>query len=118
MSNKRLVWKIWEELAIPYLEKYGYKIIDRNATFLGGELDIIGYQNNLWRCVEVKYRANDLFGYPEDAMTPKKIKNLMYAIQLYCIKNHINIDDFRLDFLGILKLPDGNLEYRLIQDIV
>ncbi len=41
VTNKRTLGNIGEEMAIPYLEEKGYEIIERNATFLGGELDII-----------------------------------------------------------------------------
>jgi len=54
---------------------------------------------------------------PEDAMTPKKIKTLLRAIEFYCLKKGIDTADVRLDFLGILKNPDKTYEYRLIQDV-
>lgn len=104
-------------MAIPYLEKHNYQIIDRNAVFLGGELDIIGYRDGLWRFIEVKYRETTMFGYPEDSMTPKKIKTLLRAIEFYCLKKNIDITFVRLDFLGILRFPNGTYEYRLIEDI-
>ncbi len=65
----------------------------------------------------MKYRETTMFGMPEDAMTPKKIKTLLRAIEFYCLKKDIDILEVRLDFLGILKMPDGVYEYRLIQDI-
>jgi len=115
--NKRAIGNVWEEMAIPYLEKRDYIIIDRNATFLWGELDIIAQLNGLWRFIEVKYRETTVFGMPEDAMTPKKIKTLLRAIEFYCLKKSIDTIDVRLDFLGILKMSDGTYEYRLIQDV-
>ena len=116
-TNKRAIWNIGEDMAIPYLEERDYIIIERNATFLGGELDIIAQRDWLWRFVEVKYRETTMFGMPEDAMTPKKIKTLLRAIEFYCLKKNIDILHVRLDFLGILKFPDGTYEYRLIEDV-
>ncbi len=89
-----------------YLIHHGYEIVERNATFLGGELDIICMRDHLWRFVEVKYRESTLFGYPEDSMTPKKIKTLLRAIEMYCMKKDIDYGQTRLDFLGILRLPE------------
>ena len=88
-----------EDLAVAYLETQGYEIIERNATFLGGELDIICTKNHFWRFVEVKYRESTIFGYPEDSMTPKKIKTLLRAIEMYCMKKNIDYPQTRLDFL-------------------
>lgn len=50
-------------------------------------------------------------------MTPKKIKTLLRAIEMYCMKKNIDYFHTRLDFLGILRLPEGDYEYRLIPDI-
>jgi len=71
----------------------------------------------MWRFVEVKYRESTIFGYPEDSMTPKKIKTLLRAIEFYGLKNNIDYSTTRLDFLGILRLPDGDYEYRLLEDV-
>ena len=71
----------------------------------------------MWRCVEVKYRESTVYGYPEDSMTPKKIKTLLRAIEFYGLKNNIDYSVTRLDFLGILRLPDGDYEYRLVEDV-
>jgi putative endonuclease len=115
--NYRSRWNVGEDLAVEYLSAHGYEIIERNATFLGGELDIICKKGGLWRFVEVKYRESTLFGYPEDSMTPKKIKTLLRAIEFYWLKNGIDYAQTRLDFLGILLLPTREYEYRLVEDV-
>ncbi|MBP7806659.1 YraN family protein [Candidatus Gracilibacteria bacterium] len=115
--NYRSRGNVGEDLAVSCLEHAGYEIVERNATFLGGELDIICRKGDLWRFVEVKYRESTTFGYPEDSMTPKKIKTLLRAIEMYCLKKNIDYTRTRLDFLGILRLPEGDYEYRLIEDV-
>jgi len=50
-------------------------------------------------------------------MTPKKIKTLLRAIEFYCLKKSIDYSLTRLDFLGILRLPEGDYEYRLVEDV-
>lgn len=115
--NYRSRGNVGEDLAVSYLEHAGYEIVERNATFLGWELDIICTKDTFWRFVEVKYRESTTFGYPEDSMTPKKIKTLLRAIEMYCLKKDIDYARTRLDFLGILRLPEGDYEYRLIEDV-
>ncbi len=115
--NYRSRGNVGEDLAVEYLIAHGYEIVERNATFLWGELDIICTRNNLWRFVEVKYRESTIFGYPEDSMTPKKIKTLLRAIEFYCLKNSIDYSQTRLDFLWILLLPNREYEYRLVEDV-
>lgn len=65
----------------------------------------------------MKYRESTIFGYPEDSMTPKKIKTLLRAIEFYCLKNSIDYSQTRLDFLYFL-LPNREYEYRLVEDVV
>lgn len=115
--NYRSRGNVGEDLAVVYLESNGYTIIDRNATFPGGELDIICTKWGLWRFVEVKYRESTLFGYPEESMTPKKVKTLLRSIEFYCEKKDIDHSMTRLDFLGILLLPNRDYEYRLVEDV-
>lgn len=115
--NYRSRGNVGEDLAVEYLVSHGYDIIERNATFLWGELDIICRKDNLWRFVEVKYRESTIFGYPEDSMTPKKIKTLLRAIEFYSLKKSIDYTHTRLDFLGILRFVNGEYEYRLVEDV-
>lgn len=115
--NYRSRGDVGEDLAVEYLISHWYEIVERNATFLWGELDIVCQKSHLWRFVEVKYRESTTFGYPEDSMTPKKIKTLLRAIEFYCLKKSIEYSQTRLDFLGILRFPNGDYEYRLIEDV-
>lgn len=117
IPHRRAIGKQGEDLAVAYLVQQEYVLVDRNVVFQWGEIDIIALYDGLWRCVEVKYRETTLFGMPEDAMTPRKIQTLLRSIEAYCLKKQIDMSLFRLDFLGILKLPDGTYEYRLIQDV-
>ncbi len=59
MSRSR--GKIGEDLAVLYLEQKGYRIVERNATFRGGEIDIIAQYDNYWSFVEVKYRESNTY---------------------------------------------------------
>lgn len=115
--NYRSRGNVGEDLAAQYLTHRGYEIIERNATFLGWELDIICTKDTFWRFVEVKYRESTTFGYPEDSMTPKKIKTLLRAIEMYCLKKNIDYARTRLDFLWILRQENGEYEYRLVEDV-
>ena len=54
MINKRAIGDIGENIAVEYLKKKGYKILERNCSSAGVELDIVAkYKNTLVFC-EVK----------------------------------------------------------------
>lgn len=73
-----------EELAVLFLQEKGYQIIERNwhAGKLG-ELDIVAILNNEIYFVEVKTRRHTGLGWPEEAVTAKKIAHLIKAMESY-----------------------------------
>ena len=60
-SKKRTIGDFGEEIALKYLEKKGYQILDRNFLKHYGEIDIIAIKNDILTFVEVKTRKNDEF---------------------------------------------------------
>ena len=56
--------------------------------------------------VEVKTRTSQSFGYPEEAVTPRKQINMVSAAQHY-LQEHPDLDlDWRIDVISIERYPD------------
>ena len=51
-----------EALAADYLEKNGYRILDRNYRCRMGEIDLVARKENTLAFVEVKLRKNTSYG--------------------------------------------------------
>ena len=66
-----------EEIAIAHLLKHGYQILAKNWRSSHLELDIVAFINNTLVIVEVKLRAGNTFGNPEEFVTPKNKKILL-----------------------------------------
>jgi len=95
---------IWEIIAIQYLQKHDYKIRDTNFKFWRfWEIDIIA--EKWWRVyfIEVKYRSHLWYGYPEEAIIPRKLHKCLRTMQYYCKKNNIFFENIQFDVLAILK---------------
>ena len=90
-----------EKLAIDFLLKNGYKILEKNYRYLKAEVDIIAQIGEVLVAVEVKTRSSDYFGDPQDFITPKKIKLLVSAIDFYVIKRELDVE-VRFDIIAIL----------------
>ena len=75
MADHNELGKLGEELAVDYLQKEGYDILDTNWTFQKAEIDIIAKKENILAIVEVKTRSSIDFGLPQDFVKPKKICN-------------------------------------------
>jgi len=86
-----------EELAVEFLRKEGYKILDRNWTFQKAEIDIIAQKESVLAIVEVKTRSSLDFGAPQDFVKPKKIQLLIKAVNAY-------INDREKDFCDDLNI--------------
>lgn len=90
-----------ERLAVNYLEKKGYEILERNYRFQKAEVDIIAQFGNVLAVVEVKTRTSADFGNPEDFVKPKKIKLLVKAVDEYVVSNDLDVE-VRFDIIAIL----------------
>lgn len=72
-----------EQIASYYLERIGYKILDKNFRKRTGEIDLIAEDNEEIVFIEVKTRTNKNFGYPEESVDNKKLKKLITTANLW-----------------------------------
>ena len=91
-----------EDLAVEFLQKNGYVILERNWTFQKAEIDIIAQKGNILAIVEVKTRSSIDFGLPQDFVKPKKIQLLVKAVNEYVIKKDLDVN-VRFDIIAISK---------------
>lgn len=86
MINKRQQFgKESESLAVRYLKKSGYKILEQNHRNKIGEIDIIAKEKGTLVFIEVKARKTHVFGNPKWAVTPKKQRKIS-MVALYYLK--------------------------------
>lgn len=101
MADHNELGKKGEQLAIDFLVKKQYKILERNYRYLKSEVDIIAQKDRLLVAVEVKTRATDFYGKPQDFVDPKKIKRLLSAIDNYVIEKELEVE-VRFDIIAII----------------
>lgn len=103
--NKREVGNEMEMLALHYLEKCGYTILEHNFYMRGGEIDIAALEGGDLAIVEVKYRRNAMFGTAAESVTKAKQQKLIKTAQFFMLKNkQYENYNVRFDVLAI----DGN----------
>ena len=94
---------IWgEEIAVGYLKKKGYHILDRNFRSRIGELDIIARKGNTVVFIEVKTRNNLKYGLPCEAITDNKKRHIKRMVNYYTMMNCTEGLDLRIDVIEIL----------------
>jgi len=102
MAEHNELGKLGEELAVEFLRKNGYTILETNWTFQKAEVDIIAQKENTLAIVEVKTRSSLEFGLPQDFVKPKKIQLLVKAINEYVVSNNLDIE-VRFDIIAVHK---------------
>jgi putative endonuclease len=102
MAEHNELGKFGEELAVEFLQKNGYAILETNWTFQKAEIDIIAQKENTLAVVEVKTRSSIEFGLPQDFVKPKKIQLLVKAVNEYIISNDLDVE-VRFDIIAIFK---------------
>lgn len=108
--NNKTVGNAGEDLACRYLEKNGYKILERNRHYSRFcEIDIIAQYKNTTVFVEVKTRKTDAFGTPSEAVTKTKYENIKKGVQFYLSENKVK--DFRIDLISITLKPEIKIEH-------
>jgi len=103
-----------EQLAVDYLTKKGYQIIATNWQQYKFEIDVIAREGDELVMVEVKTRATDFFGEPEEAVTPSKMKHLVEGANHYIETHEIDLE-CRFDVIAIV-LNNSKQEIKHIQN--
>ncbi len=65
-----------EKLAVEFLKKRGYRIMQNNYRCPEGEIDIVALQKDCLVFVEVRTKRSSEFGSPEESITPTKMDKL------------------------------------------
>lgn len=102
MAEHNELGKLGEELAVEFLQKEGYEILETNWVFHKAEVDIIAKKENILAIVEVKTRSSLDFGLPQDFVKPKKIQLLVKAVNEYVVTKDLDIE-VRFDIIAIHK---------------
>ncbi len=90
-----------ESIACRFLEKKGYKIIERNYRCHSGEIDIIAMERDTLCFVEVKMRTNFSYGPPYLSITPQKQHQISLVALNYLARTKRKFGGIRFDVVSI-----------------
>jgi putative endonuclease len=118
-SAKRKFGNIGENVAVVFLEKHGFRVLERNYLRKWGEIDIVAERNGIMRFIEVKSVSGEISSEPandptnkpdrgvthgtwrpEDNMHPGKLKRLHRTIQTYLLERRLD-KDWQLDLITV-----------------
>ena len=102
MNNKEK-GNLGENLAAEYLQKLGYRIVERNWRYSRlGEIDIIAIDRDTLVFVEVKSRRSIAFGHPFEAIDEKKYNQVHSIARAYMAQTDIKYKTCRIDGISVI----------------
>ncbi|MBE5935296.1 MAG: YraN family protein [Lachnospiraceae bacterium] len=90
--SKRCIGNQYEDIAVDYLIKQGYKILERNFYSRHKEIDIIARDKQYIVFVEVKYRKDDSKGSALESISYRKKMNIIKSAKFYLYKHYYGRD--------------------------
>lgn len=108
-NARKAVGEIGEDIACQFLERKGFKILERNYRKPWGEIDIVAEKAGVVRFVEVKAVSRESLpdvsremNYrPEEMVTPDKLKKVARTANLY-MENKKDKREFQIDVVGVI----------------
>ena len=125
-SPSQKTGEIGENIAVKFLVKHDFVILDRNYTKKWGEIDIVARKGEKLYFIEVKSVSHDLpansgpgTSRPEDNMHPWKLKRLSRVIQTYMISKKLDEVEWQVDLLVVyLDLENKKARVKVVKDII
>ena len=102
-------------MALEFLKKKDYKILERNFRTILGELDIIAKDKETICFIEVKTRTSDKFGLPQESVNRLKQRKMSQSAMIYLKDKNLLEKPARFDVVSILN-PQQDAKIDLIQD--
>ena len=96
-----------ELAAADFLERLGYKILDRQMRWRFGELDLVALDGQTIVFVEVRTRSSLAAGHPTESITPAKEARITRSALLLLKRNRWLNRRARFDVVSIV-WPDGS----------
>lgn len=123
-TDKRKIGDIGENVACLFLEKHGFKIVERNYLRKWGEIDIVARKGGRLHFVEVKSVSSETYR-PEENMHQAKLHRLYRTIETYLLHRKPNPPagkyevEWQLDLITArIDLDTRQARVELIENIV
>ena len=98
-----------EDQAAAFLEKKGYRILERNVAYKVGEVDIVAEDGETLVFIEVRSRTDPDQVHPAATVTRRKQRQIVRTAMAYCQHHKIRDTMIRFDVVAVLG-PEGVIE--------
>jgi|SRR3989338_4529395 len=128
-TEKQQTGKLGEDIAVRFLVKRGFKVVERNYLKKFGEIDIVCRKNKKLHFIEVKTVSRETLPQsvsrethdeyrPEDNVDERKLTRIRRTIEVYLNEKDTK-EDWEFHVLGIvLDNVRKTANVRFLQDII
>jgi putative endonuclease len=109
-KNTKKIGDKGEEIAVNFLIKNGYKILERNFRSGKSEIDIIGQKKDFIIFFEVKSRSQHQNNNPGDLLSNAQQNRIVNAAHEYIIEKDID-QEARFDLIVVLLDKINSIEH-------
>ena len=132
-SERQKIGELGEDLAVKFLMKHGFSIVERNYTRRMGEIDIIAKKQGKLRFIEVKSLQRSLVSHetqqkasytgnmfrPEDNMHPAKLKKMYRTMEVYISEKGIADLEWQIDLITVyIDMAQKKARVEILENIV
>ena len=107
--------KLGEDIISNYIQKQGYKILERNFECSQGGIDIIAKDKMVF--IEVKTRTDMSYGEAREAITKIKKRHLINSIKYYIYKRNLEKEFIRIDVAEVY-IKNQNVRINYIKNAI
>jgi putative endonuclease len=100
-DGRKALGRSGEKMAELFLQKQGYRILERNYQTPYGEIDLIAREARELVFIEVRTRRGTDFGTPIESLTRDKISHWGKSASAYLQKAGEFDQTIRFDFVGV-----------------
>lgn len=108
-QSSRSIGDIGEEYVCGFLERKGYRVLARNFTVRGGEIDIIAEKDDKIAFVEVKTRKKGALTSGESSVTYSKKQRIVNTARIYLDRN--GLKKFCRFDVAVVELDNGKVSH-------
>ena len=90
-----------EQAAAEYIAALNCDVLEKNYFTKDGEIDIIFKDGDTFVFAEVKYRSDDKYGKPAEAVTIPKMKRICKTALHYLVDNGLMNEKCRFDIIEV-----------------
>jgi putative endonuclease len=117
LNTKDALGRRGEQAAAQYLQRAGFRILDRNWRCAEGEIDIVAAERRVLVVCEVKTRSDARYGSPLEAITRTKRCRLRRLAIRWLVAHGVLFDEVRIDVIGLVRDRSGQFTVEHVRGV-